>query len=174
MNLSFGKPYRRKGDKRLGARARVIVEHSGWSAPYEFDTHGLDEEATAAKVQAIETHHEKRAARLTGFLSIRGREYTRGTDLLRVVDCTLDDFGRPDGIVLLYIDVRRIVNDAMRPVLGFPIKRRYTSVNDVPTDQEIVQMIEAELPEPEDVQTKHADFTKKVEALVKERGKGKP
>lgn len=168
MKINFSRPYRRK-DKRLGARARVTATHKGFDAPYAFDTHGMTAEEVAARISAVQRHHERRADRLTGFIAVRGREYVRNGDVYRIVDCTILDNGRPDGPVQLYVDVRRIVGSQMLAVDGFPLKQRYTDVQEVPPDGAIVQMVENELPVPEDIGAKHEAFTRRVDALLKGR-----
>lgn len=151
--LALSNPYRR-GDGHIGARAAVKVEHpDGWVETYAFDTHGMTSQEVADKTAALEGHHAKKAARLTGFRLIQGNEIAAGGQVYRIVDCTIFERG-----IALYLDVR-----PRAP--GFPIRKVYGNLDALPSDEEILAMVTAALPNSTDeIQQAHDAFVAKVKA----------
>jgi len=151
--LDLRAPYRRN-DGHIGAHARMKVEHpDGWVETYAFDTHGMTSQQVVDEAAAIAEHHAKKATRLTGFRSIQGMEIAAGGQVYRIVDCTI--FERD---IALYLDVR-----PRAP--GFPTRKVYGNLDAVPSDEEIVAMVTAALPNSTDeIQQAHDAFVAKVKA----------
>lgn len=147
--LTLTKPYRRS-DGHLGARAALLINRDdGRSQTYCFDTHGMTSAQVVEKAATIEAYHGKKAGRLNGFRSISGVEINGYC----IVDCSIHDNG-----VTLYLDVRPKVS-------GFPIRKAYGNVDAIPSDEEIVAMVTAALPNSTDeIQKAHDAFVAKVNA----------
>lgn len=148
--LELSGPYRRK-DGHVGARAvlKIHGREDGWHQSYHFDTHGMTSAQVVAKAAELERYHEKKAARLNGFRSISGMEI-KG---YRVVDCSIHDNG-----VTLYLDVRPRAH-------GFPMRKMYGNLDAIPSDEEIVAMVTAALPNSTDeIREAHDAFVAKVNA----------
>lgn len=161
MKLDFGKPSKRQ-DGQIGARAKVRCE-GAHPKTYAFDTHGMNSSEVAAKAREMSDYHDAKMARLADLADVRGHEFTVGDDVFRVVDCTIFDQA-----VTLYLDVRKIEQDGrMTQVHGFPIHKRCRSIDGIPSNAVIIQMMRDVLPNEESVQSAHEEFVQKVHDKMK-------
>jgi hypothetical protein len=155
--LVLHSPYRRK-DGQIGSQAEVTISGhpEGWSGFYRFDTHGMTPAQVIDKGKEIKAYHEAKATRLTGFRGVQGVVLQSA---YQIVDCTIFDRD-----VTLYLDVRKVALDGVQEkVHGFPIELRYYSMDKVPTDKEILEIVSAALPKfQDDVTSAHDAFVAKV------------
>jgi len=158
MNLDFDKPSRRR-DGQLGARANVRCG-GRWPETYVFDTHGMNSSQVAAKADELAEYHEAKMAKLESFADVRGTELVAGADTYRIADCTVFDAG-----VTLYLDVRKVGHRGS--VKGFPIRMKYRYLSAIPSNEEIIEIVRASLPDDADVKEAHDVFVKKVRGKVK-------
>lgn len=146
--LRIEKPHRRS-DGQVGARATVSVPHDTRPQDYSFDTHGMTSREVVGKIADIERYHAAKVERMDRFRRLHGMVVARG---YTIVDCTILDAG-----VTLYIDVRPQAK-------GFPFQRAYQSISAIPTNDAILKIIAAALPDVDAIESAHAEFVAKVEA----------
>lgn len=128
------KPTTRK--VKFGQKAAHVSFTGEWDGVYTIATHGRSEIDVAADVNALQLHHEKKSARMSGFAgSMAGRSLKVKGQSFTVTDCTIRERGTN---VELYVSV--IDADGVRP-LWMPIRKVYNTVDDVPDDQTILDML---------------------------------
>jgi hypothetical protein len=172
--FEFGEVTRRKSDGKLGARVWVRLQDGDLHSTQEFDTHGMNEEEVVDAIEDLRQWHERWAARQRSFGSVVGTEITIDSETYRIVDCTVPS-DRPYDDVYLVLGIRRVVGSTLSKLPGWPYSLHYSSIGDVPSNQEIVALVSARLQEQLGVQSAHAQFKQKVEKAVKKRaGGGEP
>jgi hypothetical protein len=135
-----------RGRGKAGAMMQVEVK-DGFAQVYEIPTHGMTKQEVDAAVEEIVSYHAKKVARLANFPAIVGSEFTQSGQSYRVTDCTVREAGN---MVELYLCVRRVLgpkpdgpfgprNDER--LLGMPMKLKYGSIDDVPNDSQIVNLL---------------------------------
>lgn len=150
-HLTLHSPYRR-ADGQIGAHARLVIQHdSGWHHTYGFDTHGMSVDEVTRKVAGIEAYHDVKAALLDGFRAVQGQV----VDGYTIVDCTI-----MDAEVTLYLDVR---DGAGGRVPGFPLRIKCLSIERIPSNSAILDIVQRALPQPgEDIQAAHKAFVARL------------
>jgi hypothetical protein len=171
--IEFGEVTRRKRDRKLGTRVWVRLQDGGHHSTQQLDTHGMNEEQVVDAIEELRQWHERWAARQRGFRVVVGMEIAFGNDTYRIVDCTVPP-DRPYDDVYLVLGVRQVVGLTLSKLRGWPISLHYSSIDDVPSNQEIVRIVSARLEEQLDAERAHVEFKDKVEKALKKRGGGKP
>jgi hypothetical protein len=169
--VKWGKPSRRK-DGHVGARMSVAIKGEGGAdGIYAIDTHGLNSDQVAAKVDEIGMFHAARSGRMDGFRSIQATPIIMDQATYRVVDLTVH-YPQDASRCTLYIDVRQIVGGEKVRVAGFPRRIMYASPALLPDDETLVSLIVDAIPvEREDIVKLHEAFVEKVAEKVHKKSK---
>jgi len=162
------KPSRHKNSGKLGARAVVVPDDDhGWAARYEIDTHGMSADEVVAKLAQLETRHERWAQRLTTLGAVLGVEIVVENATYRLVDCTI-----PANSSTLIIGVREVVGSQERVVDGFPALIPFGPIENVPSNEAILDEVRRMLAASLEVTDAHEKFKAKV-IEAKARGGGR-
>ena len=169
--VTFDKPTKRR-DGKVGAHCLVELKSGGWCGEYAIDTHGLTPEETVDRIAKVEEYHAKKAAKLTQYRPLQGVEFVSLSEVYRITDCTVREIGTD---VELYLNVRypyfEMVNgvsvEQTRCVPGFPKRIVAPTVDELPTNEQITEMVRVALAAETSVEDKHESYVQRVNALLK-------
>ncbi len=164
MNRSFElRQAKVVGRGRTRKIARIDVDGDAVDGHYQIDVNGLSAEQIARAVRTTHEHHDKRAARVDSFRrNVQGTQFTVAGQRYRIVDCTI--FYHPDGRFRhVLMNVRVQVGDAWQQADNFPAKLTFTTIDDVPSDEELKRIARERVPK---VATDATDETAAIEAAV--------
>lgn len=106
-----------------------------WNGHYKLSTKNRSENDILAEINRLELHHEKKSARMTGFQPLIGEYLEIAGELYLWTDCAIRERG-PN--VELYASVW---DPWGRRAKGMPLRIVYPTVDDVPSNEEIEQLI---------------------------------
>jgi hypothetical protein len=163
MNPSWGVPTRDPRTGHLGARMFAKLDSGGWEARYEVDSHGKTSTEIAAHLVALGERHDRWAARMTGLQDLRGVEI----GAFRITGATIPP--RSQEQHFLIVGVRRVDGENLVKVDGFPLEVRLRSIDECPTNEEILAMVTEKLGAVDSVAAAHEEFVAKVASKISER-----
>lgn len=155
----------RRGHHGTSVQVAFDQTEGGWHHSYHFDTYGMTPEEIAARVEKIRTHHLKKCARLDGFASIQGSQITVAGAHYRLTDCNVWERGED---VELYLDVRE--PGAEQSPHGFPMRRVFATIDDVPDNGAILAIVRDELKAGGDMRKAHDETLTRSKALIERLG----
>lgn len=124
-----------------------------WAGHYHVSTTGRSDVEIVAEVNRLHAHHEKKSARLTSFHSeIVGSTFRIGPSTFTFTDCTIRERGTA---VEVYVAVDH------RP---FPTY--HATVDDIPSNAEIVSRVTEIIAAEQTKKAAHADKIASVKALL--------
>jgi hypothetical protein len=154
-NLTWGRASRdRRG--RIGAMLEVRCEARGRGKTYRILTHGMTPEAVAAKIDALNTAHERRIAKLEDLQSLVGPLSNRGAT---ITDAIIRDRGQEVEAFIQAVDAEG------KPIEGFPLRVPAVTVDELPDVEEIRRRIEDMIEVPRHNAADHARFVRRVREL---------
>lgn len=165
--IHHGQTSIRRGEVGSHVEVHLQPEKDGeWSGVYTFASHGMTPHEFVGRVQAIRDLHRLKTRRLNGFVELRKRDITIGDDVFRVIDCNL--FGRGTDYELL-VGVARVLGNGefeQRFKLDHRDGLLYPSLDAVPTDAEIEDMVRSRIEVGETQKAAHASFLASVAAIM--------
>jgi hypothetical protein len=143
MRYYVGKVTRGRGKR--GAQMRVEVAEGAWRSEYLVHSAGKTPEQIEAEAERWRAHHAKKVARLEGFRAVEADEWTERGQRFRV-SCVTIVSDQP--MVDLYVSVRRVkrartsdpFDRGFEDRIGLRKTLRFATIDEVPSDEEIVQM----------------------------------
>ena len=156
----WGVPTRDPKTGHLGARMFARHAHNGWEARYEVDSHGKTSSEIAAYLVELDARHQRWAERMTGLQSLLGVEIAVSRETFRITGATIPP--RSQEQHFLIVGVRRVDGEQLRKVDGFPLKIRLRSIDDCPSNEEIIEEITVNLNAESGVAAAHEEFVGKV------------
>lgn len=163
MKIHFGNPTKHAETGQIGSTVHLNLEkEAGYDGRYVFDTFGMKPADVKAKVDALRAHHAAKAQRLDGFkAAVRDHQIAVQGRTFQIVDCTLWESA---GEVELYVDVREI--GSQRRIRGFPIIRRFASIDVVPDNEAIIAQATTIVSDQVATEIAHQDYVAKAKALL--------
>ena len=167
MNVAWGTPTRHTKTDQLGARAFVTFEAGSWIARHEIDSHGMSADDLTEHIATLQRRHDLWAETMDSLSEMLGVDVTVGGKIFRITDCTIPP--RLTERHILVLGVRLVDGTELRKVAGWPIHIELRRLADVPSREEMAEMIERRLTEQQSVVDAHADFIGKVAAKLTNR-----
>lgn len=131
-----------------------------WDGHYKLSTKNRDENEILAEINRLEMHHEKKSARMTGFQPLIGEYMEIAGDMYLWTDCAIRERG-PN--VELYVSVW---DPWGKRAKGMPLRLVYPTVDDVPTNEEIEQLIRERIASVVAKEMAHEQKIARVEAML--------
>ena len=144
----------------VGSHARVSfgLEATGeWDGHYEFSSHGMTAQDIVDKVNALRTYHGKKSTRLNGWRTLLTQPVVIGGNAW-MLDVTVHERG--DNVELFVGAVRVDGTDQTE------IRSVYATIDDVPTDGQIVQMVKQKVAAAAAVVAQHASMVSAVAGML--------
>lgn len=142
---------------------RATVEHLGVCGNYHVQTLGRTPEEVAAEVTRIEEHHQKKAVRFRSLSGLWGQEFKAGGARLVVTDATIREIGSD---VELYLGVSIDNGETLAPLPGMPLRIIYATVDDIPDNGAVLDILDGRIQEWADKQAAHQEYASRLNAVL--------
>lgn len=146
---------------RVGSHAHLAVSSqtaSEWDGHYHFSTHGMAAADVLAKIADLKAYHWKKCQRLNAWQAMKSVQIVVGLDVWQIDHVGANEVGTN---VELHVHAVRI--DGKDQV---EIRSVYPTIDDIPTDAQIVQAVKSRLIAAADVTAQHAAMVQAVTALL--------
>jgi hypothetical protein len=156
-----------RGEVGSHVELHLLAEAPGeWSGVYNFSSHGMSPQDFVRHVHGLTNSHQIKTRRLNGFVSLRKKELIIGADTFRIIDCNLAERGN-DFELLLGV-VRVVGENEFEPRLRLDARDGllYPSLDAVPDDAEIEDMVRTLIGVGDAQKAEHASFLAEVAALM--------
>ena len=156
--VHHGNPSVHKGNVGSHVAVHLISEKEGeWCGIYHFSSHGMAAQDVVDRVNALRTYHSKKSARLNGWRGLLARPVLIAGNAW-MLDIMVGERGDN---VELYVGAVRVDGTDQTE-----IRSVYATIDDVPTDGQIVQMVKQKVSAASAAAAQHATMVSAVAGML--------
>lgn len=165
--IHHGQPSVRRGIVGSHVELQLLAEKDGeWSGVYHFPSHGMTPQEFVARVQSVTELHKIKMRRFNGFVALRKREFRVGAETYRILDCSLAERGTDYELSLFVVRVTGPNQFEAQFRMDHRDGLLYPSLDAVPSDTEIEDIVTTRIGVDEAQKEQHANFVASVGALM--------